>query len=186
MKRLVTDSFFRGVLHSSRLLPAMITGVFLVYGSGQDAELTLREIRASDILEIVQLQKDSGAVLVNFWATWCRPCVEEFPMIINLSENYPSSDLTIYLVSVDWLDEKEKVVTFLTNHGISGLSFIKNQGDDEFINAIWKEWTGAIPFNIVYGKETGNVIDFWEGKQPVTRFERAIGNALDNQHGGSS
>jgi len=114
---------------------------------------------------------------VNYWATWCGPCVEEFPMIVHLAEKF-TDDAIILFVSTDWLDAKQRVIEFLQKQGVTGLSLIKNQNDNEFIDSISREWSGALPFTIVYDKNTGNVVDFWEGKQPEKRFYYAIKKAI--------
>jgi thiol-disulfide isomerase/thioredoxin len=118
------------------------------------------------------------AVLLNFWATWCAPCVEEFPMIVDLARNYQSEGLKVYFVSVDWLDQIAQVRTFLERQGVSGTSFIKDQKDQPFIDGIAEAWTGAVPFTIVYSKRTGEVVDLWEGKAPREKFESAMMSAF--------
>lgn len=168
----------------SRLLLLLAGGFVIIHCSGPRSDLTLQEVRAENVLDVVQSHKDSAAVLVNFWATWCQPCVEEFPMIVDLSKRYASRGLIVYFVSTDWLDEKDKVVRFLEQHGVTGRSFIKNQEDNAFINGVWREWTGAVPFTIVYDRKLGNVIDYWESKQPERRFVHAIEKAVTTDNGG--
>ena len=65
--------------------------------------LDFREATAEDILSAVSEYRGEKAVLVNFWATWCVPCIEEFPMIVDLSEQY-ADDVKVLFVSGDWLD----------------------------------------------------------------------------------
>lgn len=161
--------------------------VLLLAGCSQtESGLTLENVRADEVSRVAASHKDSAAVLVNFWATWCQPCVEEFPMIVQLGKQYASKGLVVYFVSVDWLDERDRVVDFLSAHGVTGVSFIKNQDDNDFINGTHPEWTGAVPFTLVYSKKSGEVIDFWESKKPRERFISAIETALGEQNGGSS
>jgi thiol-disulfide isomerase/thioredoxin len=117
--------------------------------------------------------------MLNFWATWCKPCVSEFPMIVDMGREY-ENNLSVYFISVDWLDEKNKVRSFLKNQGVDWQSFIKNENDQKFINGIAQEWTGAVPFTILYGKSSGKVVDFWEGEQPEIRFRSAIIKAINS------
>ena len=96
-------------------------------------------------------------ILINFWATYCVPCIEEFPMIVDLSKKYSEKGMQIYFVSADWLDRKKEVRDFLLEKDVKGLSFIKEEGNDNnFINEISREWSGALPFTIVYDKN-GNL-----------------------------
>ena len=139
--------------------------------------LDFREATAEDILSAVSEYRGEKAVLVNFWATWCVPCIEEFPMIVDLSEQY-ADDVKVLFVSGDWLDYKERARNYLKERGVDGLSFIQNQKDNEFINGIHKDWSGALPFTIVYSKKSGNVVDFWERKRSEERFVNAIEKAI--------
>ena len=156
-------------------------GIFILYlfsSSCLQPPIDLQEATADDILTAVAQYKGKKAVLVNYWATWCAPCVEEFPMVMELSKEYADEAIVLF-VSGDWLDEKESALEFLEKHGVKGLSFIKNQKDNEFINGIHKNWSGALPFTIVYGKNSGNVVDSWEAKKPEARFVEALNKAIN-------
>lgn len=155
------------------------------YSGGCSPTVEIHQADADFILKTVSTHIGSEGVLVNFWATWCEPCVEEFPMIVELSREYASQGLVVYFVSVDWLDEQAQVLTFLKEHGVTGLSFIKDQDSNEFIDTISKQWTGAIPFTIVFGKSSGNVVDLWEGKESKERFVSAIKKSINESMGGS-
>ena len=162
-----------------RIIFTLLATLLISQCSRSDSSLMLKEVQAQDILKEVRREQGTRAVLLNFWATWCLPCVEEFPMIVDLNKKYKSGEFKVYFVSVDWLDDKDKVIKFLKNHNVSGLSFIKNQDDNDFINGISEEWTGAVPFTIVFSKKTGDVIDYWESKKPRERFVQATINALN-------
>ena len=103
----------------------------------------------------------------------------EFPMIVDMADEY-ENDLAVYFISVDWLDEKEKAISFLKKQGVDWTTFIKDEKDNAFINGIHEEWSGALPFTILYGKSSGEVLDYWEGEQPEKRFRKAIINAINS------
>ena len=156
-------------------------GIFILYllsYSCLQPPVDLQEATADDIITAVAQYKGKKAVLVNYWATWCAPCVEEFPMVMELSKEY-ADEAVVLFVSGDWLDQKESALEFLEKHGVKGLSFIKNQKDNEFINGIHKNWSGALPFTIVYDKNSGNVVDSWEAKKPESRFIEALNKAIN-------
>ena len=134
---------------------------------------------AAFIHKTIASDKANHAVLLNVWATWCEPCVAEFPMIVDMVDEY-ENDLAVYFISVDWLDEEDKVLSFLKDQGVTWTTFIKDEKDQEFINGIHKDWSGALPFTILYGKTSGEVVDFWEGEQPEKRFRKAIINAINS------
>jgi len=139
----------------------------------------LQQTSAAALQELYQQEKGQNAVMLNFWATWCAPCVAEFPMIVDMADKY-ENDLAVYFISVDWLDEKKKAISFLKKQGVDWTTFIKDEKDNAFINGIHEEWSGALPFTILYGKTSGEVVDFWEGEQTEKRFRKAIINAINS------
>ena len=154
--------------------------VFVLYAvifSCSESNLKLKTVNASDILRQVKTHNGDKSVLVNFQATTCAPCIEEIPWILELSDQY-GEDLKVYFVSTDWLEKKKDVIRFLEKHNIEGLSFIKEEGNDfNFINAINEEWSGAMPFTIIYDK-SGNVSSYWENIEDKTFFENAVKKAI--------
>ena len=157
-----------------------IVAYFLLLSCKVSSQLELRTATAESLLEMVAQSKGEQAVLVNFWATWCAPCVEEFPMIVDLAEQLADSGLTTYFVSVDFLDERERVVNFLISHGVTGISFLKDEMDMPFINGIDENWTGAVPYTVVYGRKNGRAISSWEGPADETKFSVAASRGLYN------
>ena len=134
-----------------------------------------------DIMSQAAKHKGEEAVLVNFWATWCKPCVDEFPDIVALDKQYRNKGFKTYFVSLDFSDDASALIGFLENHGVEGVTFKAEDSDpDSFINAMHPNWTGAIPFTIVYGKKSGTVVDYWEGQRDKEFFERAILKALNS------
>ncbi len=142
--------------------------------------LALKPATAKDILAQVASHRGAEAVLVNFWGTWCEPCVAEFPQIVELAAAYHDDGLAVYFVSVDWLAETTRVEEFLIRHGVKGVSFIKDQKDDPFIAGINPLWSGAVPFTAMYGRSSGELADYWEGAASRERFVAAIEAALEN------
>jgi len=122
--------------------------------------------------------KGEKAVLVNVWALWCSPCVEEFPMIVKLHNEI--NDLEVIFISADFEDQFQDVFSFLSNYDIGSESYIKSQKDEPFIQGTNENWTGSLPFTIVYAKKSGSVIDLWEGKQSESRFINAINIAIES------
>ena len=125
------------------------------------------EIRAAmDSLSMKQ------PVLINFWATWCKPCVEEFDDMVRIGKQAGDS-LSVYFVSGDF--DIAKAETFLNRKGITGWSGFKDGKDEPFINAVSIEWTGALPFTQLVYK--GKVLDEWEAKLPVEELENRVQQA---------
>ena len=138
----------------------------------------LLPITSENLIEIISNLKGEKAVLVNIWALWCIPCVEEFPMIMKLQKE--KNDLEVIFVSADFQDQFQDVLLFLNEHNVGPVSYIKKQKDDPFIEGLHPGWSGSLPFTLVYGKNSGLIVDYWEGKEPQLRFSKAISRALIN------
>lgn len=143
--------------------------------------LEIQIVDPEDIVSQASKHKGTDAVLINFWATWCKPCVDEFPDIVALDEQYRHTGFKTYFVSLDFFDDASALIEFLENHGVEGVTFKANDSDpNTFINAMHPNWSGAIPFTIVYGKKSGKVVDYWEGQRDKAFFEHAIIKALNS------
>ena len=103
----------------------------------------------------------------------------EFPFVQSLSKKY-NQDLKVIFVSADWLDEEKQVIDFLNLMDVNGQSYIKDQPDEEFINGFHKDWTGSLPFTIVYGKLSGEMVDYWENSKYEKRFIEAVEKAINS------
>ena len=135
-------------------------------------------VTAEDLIKKVYNFKGKKAVLVNVWALWCKPCVEEFPMITKLQKE--KNDLEIIFVSADFQEQFEDVLFFLNEHNVGPVSYIKKQKDEPFIEGLHPSWSGSLPFTLVYGKSSGLIVDYWEGRESKLRFSEAISRALIN------
>lgn len=133
-------------------------------------------VTAEVLLEKISSFKGKKAVLVNIWALWCEPCVKEFPTIIQL--NNENEDLEVIFVSADFEEQFQEVKYFLKEQNAGSVSYIKRQKDELFINALNPNWSGSLPFTIIYGKDSGLIIDYWEGKKSFSKFSEAINRAL--------
>jgi thiol-disulfide isomerase/thioredoxin len=115
------------------------------YPGGRVPAISLQQLQSS-----TQQQNDT-LYIVNFWATWCRPCVAELPYFEKAASTYANKKLKILLVSVDGLREQRKVEAFV-NARKSEASFVllSEQRPNEWINAVDSSWTGAIPATVFY------------------------------------
>lgn len=152
--------------------------LFLAIFSCSKPIIDLKIITASSLKKQISKHKQKEVVMLNFWATHCAPCIEEFPDIMDLAELYEDKGLKIYFVSTDWIERKKSVVKFLEDQGVKGVSFLKKEGGDhEFITSISSDWSGALPFTIIFDKK-GIVYDSWENKKNKAFFEARIREAI--------
>lgn len=159
-----------------KTLAIILIALISVTFTGDDilVDATAEEINAK-----IAEYKGEKPVLVNFWATWCAPCIEEFPYILELREKYEGQFKLIF-VSGDFEEAREEAEQFLKKQGVDFETYFKVGNDNEFINTISNEWTGALPFTIVYNK-AGEVTAQWEGKAEFETFESELLNVLNEE-----
>ena len=150
--------------------PAVVCSLFIVGGvfaslsplpvCGQHAAPEMRPATAEEILADVR-QREAPVKVVNFWATWCVPCRQEFPEFVQLGKDL-AEEVDVIFVSADFEDALPEAQAFLAEQGVA-VSYLKQGKDNDFIPAFHEKWTGALPATILYDAE-GEVRDFWEGK----------------------
>jgi thiol-disulfide isomerase/thioredoxin len=128
-----------------------------------------------DLKELIK-NRNGKSLLVNIWASWCIPCREEFPDLVQLSNNYKEK-LDVVAISVDYNDEIEmKVVPFLIQNHVRFPVYINGfEKDEELINFLNSSWNGALPGTFIYDTNGKQVI-FLDGKQSYERFSSIIEN----------
>jgi peroxiredoxin len=136
------------------------------------------EVIDADISGIKEiLSNKSGKFrLINIWATWCGPCVIEFPEFVTMQRMYGARDFEFVSISTDGLKKKDKVLEFLKDKNAATKNYLYSS-DDKYalIEAVDKNWPGALPYTllvapggkIVYSHE--GVIDVLEVKKEIMK-----------------
>ncbi len=133
---------------------ALIAFIFLFSSSlalGQQVEL----LKVDKLNERLEKGRDTTYV-INFWATWCAPCITELPYFEKLQVEQRKQKLKVLLVSVDFKSQLEKrVIPFVAKRGLKNEVFLLDEHDQqEYIDKIDKSWSGAIPATLfVNGKK---------------------------------
>ncbi len=125
--------------------------------------------------QIHHLSDDSGSViLLNFWATWCRPCQTEMPFLQLLQNEYRTNGLVVIGISVDGAQTQDKVPAFLENHGIS---YSNGYEPDDLPTVYHRD---GIPSNYIIGRGF-QVADHWVGytSQDENEIRQRIEAVLD-------
>jgi thiol-disulfide isomerase/thioredoxin len=93
--------------------------------------------------------------VINFWATWCAPCVKEIPLLEKLNANKDLS-VKITLVSLDYADKVDKVDAFIHRKNIQSQVLLLDEIDyNSWIDEVDKTWSGAIPATLILNPKTG-------------------------------
>jgi thiol-disulfide isomerase/thioredoxin len=107
-------------------------------------------IKVTDLQQRINNSSDT-TYIVNFWATWCAPCVKELPDLDSISREYSSKPLKVLLVTLDFKEDLEsKVVPFLNKrHLHAEVLLLDELNSNYFIPLIAEEWSGAIPATLI-------------------------------------
>jgi len=124
--------------------------------------------------ERVRAQQHGRALLVDFWATWCDPCREEFPNLVRLHNTYRRKGLSVVAISMDDPESVPAIEQFLSSQGAQFGSYRQHFNDFEvLVNSINPRWGGAIPATFLYDRQ-GKLVDSWEGATTFEEFEGAV------------
>jgi peroxiredoxin len=105
-----------------------------------------------DNVAAAKLAKNDGKklLLVNLWATWCGPCVEELPELVTINRMYRGRPFEMVTISMDDPEKREDALKVLTEKKVAATNFILDSRDrDAFAEALDKHWPGPVPYTIL-------------------------------------
>ena len=117
-------------------------------------------------LQTLLEQVSDTTYIINFWATWCKPCVAELPVFEELNQQYAGQKVKILLISIDFAkDMQTRVVPFVERWQITTPVWLLNEPDyDSWINKVSQRWSGAIPATLILNNKKRKRIFF---EQPL-------------------
>jgi thiol-disulfide isomerase/thioredoxin len=114
-------------------------------------------------------------LVVNFWATWCEPCRDEYPMIVALAKEFKSDGVSVVGVDMDDESDMNLVRRFIARTQPTFPNYRQKPGIDldAFYDGVNPEWKGTMPQTIFYGRD-GQILGFFLGTRPQPVFEQAF------------
>jgi thiol-disulfide isomerase/thioredoxin len=171
-------------------LPTLLVGFAVAWAGAviaspaqpSSATVVVPEIRVIDLdglKKILQRDpKDTRPLLVNFWATWCDGCREEFPDLVKIDNDYRTKGLNFLSVTLDELADKSRAADFLKEMKATMPVVLLNVNDpDPAIHAIDDKWGGELPATFLYDRE-GKVVFRHFGKIKPDELRAAIEQAI--------
>ena len=124
-------------------------------------------------------QNGSGKLrLVNFWATWCGPCITEFPDLVKINRSFRHRAFELVTVAANYPDEKNAVLTFLQKNQASNQNLLFADTDKyKSMAAFDPEWNGALPYTLLLGPK-GEVLYQMQGPIDPLEVKRIIVKSL--------
>ncbi len=113
------------------------------------------EIYNFDEIEKYLNFEDDNIYVVNFWATWCAPCIRELPYFEQINELYQGKNVNVILVSLDFPKHYEKkLIPFIQKHDLKSKILALNDPDSNaWIPKVSESWSGALPATLIYNKK---------------------------------
>jgi len=125
--------------------------LFCVLSCGSDK----LEVYDYDGLEPLINKNDDKVHVVNFWATWCAPCVKELPYFEAVNEKYKAEGVEVLLVSLDFPNKYDSnLKPFIKENNLkSKVVALDDTNMNRWLPMVDKDWSGAIPATIIYNNE---------------------------------
>ena len=102
------------------------------------------------------IRQSTKPVIVNFWATFCKPCIEEIPYFQKLVKKYEKEGIELLLVSLDLKEAYSKIPSFAAKYKLnSKIVYLDETNADLFCPKIDEKWSGAIPASLLVNNKTG-------------------------------
>lgn len=135
--------------------------------------VTLAEADAATLTKL--LKNDTNKLrMINIFATWCPPCVAEFPDLVDIMRMYSTRDFEVVFLSMDVPEEKDRALAFLQKqHAATANYLVKEEDGNKLMQLIGSDWQGEIPFTLLIAPG-GKVLRHEVGTVDLLRMKQAI------------
>ena len=137
-----------------------------------------RIVKVNELVKLYENKSDT-VYIINFWATWCVPCVEEMPAFEKINSEYDSAKVKVILVSLDFMEDyNTKLLPFIKQKNISSeVVLLDETNANYFIPLIDTRWSGALPATLIIRNDK-NVKEFFGKKLDYDFLKKEIDSVL--------
>lgn len=118
-----------------------------------DGDLTIPSYKFDEFSVFLD-KSDDTVYVVNFWATWCAPCIKELPAFEKLGEKYRNQNVKVLLVSLDFSTQAQKsLIPFIKKRKLKNevIHLVSTDAND-WVGKVSPNWSGAIPATLIYSR----------------------------------
>lgn len=141
-----------------KLLFVLLSVMSFSFAKAQSVQV----VKFDKLQEYFSKNNDTLYVL-NFWATWCKPCVEELPVFEKVNEEYKNQKVKVILISMDFKSKlDDRVIPFMKRNKITSKVLLLDEQDyNAWIDKVSPNWSGSIPATILV-KASKGIKEFYE------------------------
>ncbi|HRI58737.1 MAG TPA: redoxin family protein [Saprospiraceae bacterium] len=137
-------------------------------------EVTLAKADVAGIKKVLKNEDSKKLRLVNVWATWCGPCILEYPEFVEIQRMYGARDFEFASISADKPEQEEKVLEFLKSKHSAVANYLFSESNKyALVEAVDTNWNGALPYTILV-EPGGKVVWSHQGDVDFLALKRAI------------
>lgn len=151
--------------------------IVFLYAPAASAQ-SIAKWKITDVEKYMATEK-SDVLVINMWATFCKPCIAEIPGFIRVTDNYKEFNVKLLLVSLDLPSfYPAKIASFARKHKFkSNIVWLQETDADYFCPKIDKAWSGSIPATLFLNTKTG-YRKFLEEEMSTATFEKEVQAAI--------
>lgn len=139
-----------------------------------EKKVSLSKINVNGVKTLLKNDDSKKLRLVNVWATWCGPCVLEYPHFVEIQRMYGARDFEFVSLSADKPEQEQKVLEFLKSKHSAVSNYLFSENDKyALIEAVDKNWNGALPYTVLV-EPGGRIVWSHQGDVDFLALKRAI------------
>ena len=166
------------ISNKMRILGSVIIVLFVVSFSAYPQQSSAVKVKNFEQLKPLLHQQNDTLYVVNFWATWCAPCIQEVPYFEQIGQKYKDKKVKVLMVSMDFPNQVEsRLIPFIEKQNMKNeVILLDDPRQNKWIPQVDEEWTGAIPATLIYRKNERN---FYQKEFSFEELDKLIQSKLN-------